>query len=87
MSNCSRHYIVSSKTEIDDEYMTIKGIKIAINKHIINMWQCTWTDNIDNKLRGVKCTVTRWMSSIRATRREEVVLTRLRIVHSRLTAI
>lgn len=71
-------------TQIVNKYMTINDIKVAINRHIINKWQFKWTITIDNKLRVVKCNVTKWMLSKRATRREEMELTRLRIGHTRL---
>lgn len=54
---------MSSEPQIDDEYMTMQDIKIAIHGHITNKWQCAWTNNSDNKLREVKGTVTKLMSS------------------------
>ncbi|XP_073979064.1 uncharacterized protein [Rhodnius prolixus] len=49
------------------------------------VWQDEWRDVSDNKLRLIKESVRSWDSSIRDNRREEVVVARLRIGHSRLT--
>jgi len=48
-------------------------------------WQRRWDDVAVNKLKETKVTVAPWKSSCRESRREEVLLCRLRIGHSRLT--
>ena len=48
-------------------------------------WQVQWDNELNNKLKNVKPVIDPWDSSIRPSRREEVVLTRLRIGHTFLT--
>ena len=55
------------------------------NAAIRRAWQSTWSRNVGNKLRAVKDTVVPWRTSNRRCRREEVLLTRLRIGHTRTT--
>ena len=52
---------------------------------IRNKWQCEWSLVSDNKLKEIKASVSPWTSSNRPNRREEVVISRLRIGHCRLT--
>ncbi|XP_073972971.1 uncharacterized protein [Rhodnius prolixus] len=59
----------------------IREIKIKV----LQGWQDEWTSVTANKLREIKDIVTPWDSSYRGNRREEVVLARLRIGHTRLT--
>ncbi|KAJ4431780.1 hypothetical protein ANN_20385 [Periplaneta americana] len=48
-------------------------------------WEGEWSAQEENKLRRIKNTVRVWDSSTRASRHEEVLLTRLRIGHCYLT--
>jgi kelch-like protein 2/3 len=48
-------------------------------------WQGEWAEVVNNKLRVVKPSVRAWKSSCCHTRRDEVILTRLRTGHTRLT--
>ena len=49
-------------------------------------WQQMWNNEPDtNKLKFIKPNVNFWGSSIQNKRQEEVILTRLRIGHTRLT--
>ena len=48
-------------------------------------WEESWRDLTNNKLRSIKDTVNVWSSSQRKNRREEVMLCRLRIGHTKLT--
>ncbi len=59
--------------------------KPCINTFIFTNWQNTWNAALSNKLHGVKPTLGEWTPACRATRRDEVVLCRSRIGHSRLT--
>ena len=60
----------------------ITEIKYIINKK----WQNQWNDEpISNKLKQIKDSVSLWESSNQNNRRVEVILTRLRIGHTRLT--
>ena len=55
------------------------------NTAIRNAWQTKWSGQTGNKLRAIKETITPWNTSYRRNRREEVILTRLRIGHIRAT--
>ena len=48
-------------------------------------WLQRWRNQTLNKLRSIKDTVTPWHTSHRTVRRDEVLLARLRIGHTRLT--
>ena len=57
-----------------------------IDKAIRNDWQSKWNREAQtNKLRQIKDTVAKWTTSYSKNRRWEVVLSRLRLGHSRLT--
>src|SRR5207253_2990668 len=57
-----------------------------IFKHKLqSVWQASWTQLQDSKLRSVKADVSECHSSFRASRREEVVIARLRVGHTYLT--
>ena len=59
--------------------------KSNVNKFIVSKWQSSWNDVLFNKLHDVKPTLGEWHQGNRSVRREEVVLSRCRIGHSRLT--
>ena len=64
------------------------GLKIpfpSINKYILEEWQTSWSNSIGNKLLDIKPTIGEYQSVVRNVRREEVVLARLRLVHTRVT--
>ena len=46
---------------------------------------CLWTNSIGNKLLDIKPTIGEYQSVVRNIRREEVVLARLRLGHTRVT--
>ena len=48
-------------------------------------WQSQWDGDHFNKLHSVKPSLGEWYPSYRSVRQEEVIITRLRIGHSRLT--
>lgn len=56
-----------------------------IGNHINNLWQEEWDKAVNNKLRAIKPFIGEQQTCNRCTRREEVVLCRLRIGHSHLT--
>ena len=57
----------------------------VFNSYLRNDWQNEWTMTDNNKLRRIKLTINPWTTSYRKQRREETILTRLRIGHTRLT--
>ena len=48
-------------------------------------WQTSWNNSIGNKLLDIKPTIGEHQSVVRNIRREEVVLARLRLGHTRVT--
>jgi ribonuclease HI len=57
-------------------------LKAHFKCHFKKKFQELWDAELNNKLKEIKPTIENWDSSIRSTRREEVVLTRLRIGHT-----
>ena len=60
-------------------------LKYFINQYIRSEWQRCWDAAISNKLHTFKPQLGVWPSSSRHVRREEVILSRLRIGHSYFT--
>ena len=60
-------------------------LKCFINQYIRAQWQRTWNAATENKLHAIKPKLGEWPSSCRLVRREEVILSRLRIGHSYFT--
>ena len=48
-------------------------------------WQTSWNNSIGNKLLDIKPTIGEYQSVLRNIRREDVVLARLRLGHTRVT--
>ena len=48
-------------------------------------WQQQWSNNIHNKLFQIQPTLGEWRPASRKSRREQVVISRLRIGHTRIT--
>ena len=61
------------------------NFKPLINKYILSEWQNAWDTATFNKLHAIKPVVGNNSSAIRNVRREDVVITRLRIGHTRFT--
>ena len=57
-------------------------LKCHINRFISTKWQERWSSCLDNKLFKIKPTLGVWPSGFRNSRKEEVVLSRLRIGHT-----
>lgn len=61
-------------------------LKTMLRSQIHDSWQQLWAEEPPtNKLKYIKTTIRPWKTSYRAKRREEVLLMRLRLGHSRLT--
>ena len=56
-----------------------------IKKSIKELWNNNWSNTVNNKLRRIKDTINLWPSSSHKSRKIEVMLTRLRIGHTRIT--
>ena len=61
------------------------SFKPLINKYILSEWQKSWDTATFNKLHAIKPVVGNNSSAIRNIRREDVVITRRRIGHTRFT--
>ena len=62
-----------------------KDVKTLFRATILTEWNQQWMNIQNNKLRSIKDTVMPWSSSIQKTRSHEVILSRLRIGHTRMT--
>ena len=60
-------------------------LKPIISKFLHKKWQQRWNMNINNKLFQIQPTLGEWRPAFRTARREQVVISRLRIDHTRLT--
>ena len=61
------------------------NFKPFINRYIFDNWQTSWNKTHFNKLKEIKLIIKESKSDVSNIRREEVVLTRLRIGHTRIT--
>ena len=77
-----------AKTSLSLEPTSFKipfsNFKPSINKYILEEWQTSWNNSIGNKLLDIKPTIGEYQSVVRNIRREEVVLARLRLGHTRV---
>ena len=67
--------------------MHYSDLKPSIDQHIRDTWQLQWDQQVYNKLHGIQPTLGRWAHGYRLTKKEEVVLARLRIGHTYLTHV
>ena len=61
------------------------NFKPFINNYVLSQWQASWNTAVFNKLHAIKPNIGNGSSAFRNLRREEVVITRLRIGHTRIT--
>lgn len=64
---------------------TSNDVRTLLTNSVSCQWQTSWTAVTGNKLRSIKPTLGPWASSNRPSRREEVVLARMRLGHTRAT--
>ena len=76
-----------SALDLRPEVLSISytDLKSTISKFLHTIWQQLWDINIHNKLFQIKPTMGEWRPAFKKSRREQVVLSRLRIGHTRLT--
>ena len=60
-------------------------LRPLINSFILNKWQESWDNEINNKLHTVKPVIGEWYPAYQPIRKDEVILSRLRIGHARNT--
>ena len=56
-----------------------------ISQYVRNMWQREWYTAVNNKLHATKPLIGEQLSAYRSVRRDEIILSRLRLWHSYLT--
>jgi ribonuclease HI len=71
--------------EVVTTLIPVGDMKAAMRKIVLGQWEQSWRLTANNKLREIKEGTSAWASSVRSCRREEVVITRLRIGHCALT--
>ena len=74
----SRHVYPKTKIPCTD-------LKPFINKFIIKKWQKSWDDQTQNKLHHIQDTIGEWPAGYRRNRKEEAIISRLRIGHTHIT--
>ena len=72
----------SLNMNITESQVPFTDIKPFINRLILDKWQARWSTCIDNKLFRIKPTLGEWRPGFRNSRKEEVILSRLRIGHT-----
>ena len=72
----------SLNLDITTSQVPYTDLKCHINHFISNKWQERWTSCANNKLFKIKSTLGVWPPGFRNSRKEEVVLSRLRIGHA-----
>ena len=72
----------SLNLDITASQVPYTDLKCHINHFISNKWQERWSSCPDNKLFKIKPTLGEWTPGFRNSRKEEVVLSRLRIGHA-----
>ena len=69
----------------DKSRIPYTDLKPTINKFLHTKWQQQWSNNIRNKLFQIQPTFGEWTPASKKPRSEQVVISRLRIGHTRLT--
>ena len=72
----------SLNQDITASQVPYTDLKSHINHFISSKWQERWSSCRDNKLIQIKRTLGEWPPGFRRSRKEEVVLSRLRIGHT-----
>ena len=75
----------SLNLEVTDFKIPFNNFKPFINKDVCNKWQTLWDETPFNKLKEIEPIVYHHRLVPKLSRREEIVLARLRIGHTRVT--
>ena len=75
-----------SALDLNPEVISVPytDLKPTISKFLHTKWQQRWDNNIHNKLFQIQPTLGEWRRAFRKSRREQVVISWLRIGHTRL---
>ena len=71
--------------EISVVKLPYKDVRQYIGNYVTGLWQMDWDQEVNNKLHSIKPKLGDLASAYRSVRRDEVLLCRLRIGHTRLT--
>ena len=74
-----------SDMPVNNDYLPYRDWYPAIRDKVRETWQNEWMMKQENKLRQVKDSVRPWKSIESGDRRQSIILTRLRIGHTKLT--
>ncbi|KAE9525443.1 hypothetical protein AGLY_014243 [Aphis glycines] len=80
----ARNAVNSPDSEIIP-FSSLVDIRRNINKYCIDLWNSQWHSTTENKLREIKHSVVLWPKYTDINRKNEVILNRLRIGHTKLT--
>ena len=75
----------SLNLEVTDFKIPFNNFKPFINKYVCDKWQTLWDETPFNKLKEIEPIVNHHRLVPKLSRREEIVLTRLRLGHTRVT--
>ena len=70
---------------ISDVKVPSSDFKSAVSSNTQSSWQSQWDTDDNNKMHSVKPTLGEWQPAYRPIRKEEVIIARCRIGHTRLT--
>ncbi|XP_023234990.1 uncharacterized protein LOC111634451 [Centruroides sculpturatus] len=62
-----------------------ENLKLVVKKRLAERWQNVWNAQVHNKLYKIKPTIENWTCKKQYDRKSKVILSRLRIGHTRLT--
>ena len=88
VDNAAKEATLDENIRITMNKIPHSDMKEPIRNYILDKWQKRWmSSHLENneKYRKIRSSVTRWFSASQRNRRNERVLTRLRICHSRVT--
>ena len=74
-----------SLDRVADFPIPASDLRFVIKRLVLNCWQQDWNNQTNNKLHSVQPTIGFWPLCQRKSRREEIVLTRIRIGHTHYT--
>ena len=71
--------------QITESFIPYTDFKPVINAYVNSLWQDMWDDCVNNKLHSIKPVLSARLHTCVLSRRDQAVLARCRIGHSRLT--
>ena len=85
MKKLTRMLRKSLNLDQTDFKIPFNNCKPFINKYVFNKWLTSWNETRYRKLKEVEPIVNHYRLVLKLSRREEIVLARLRKGHTRLT--